>query len=63
VEKLTDCLRVLQTTFMEPDQPRPPESIFYIETDRNCIQHEYQQQVPLMSNVNPIFASPIGCAV
>lgn len=59
-----DCLHVLQTTFMEPGQPRPPESIFYTETvDRNCIQHEYQQQVLLMSNVNPIFASPSGCAV
>ena len=59
-----DCLRVLQTTFMEPGQPRPPKLTCYTETvDRNCIQHEYQQQVILMSNVNPIFGSPSGCVV
>lgn len=52
-----DCLCVLQTTFMEPCQSWPPELICYTETvDRNCIQHEYQQQVILMSNVNPILA-------
>jgi hypothetical protein len=62
VEKIIAC--VLQTTVMEPGQPGPPELICYTETvDRNCIQHEYQQQVILMSNVNPIFGSPSGCAV
>jgi len=38
------CLHVLQTTFMESGQSRPPSSsICYMVVDRNCIQNEQKQ--------------------